>query len=212
MTATATPTDFDGSADGPNAPGHVPGPTLRSRRGPARTPRSSSRSPRATSTTGRPATIACSKIRRAMFSASDSFSSQKPVRRVRGAPGRAGRRGTSPGSPGTPRAVAPVEQVFHPVALEALELRPGGRELQLVAVPDLEDQDLVMGVAEVRQRLQEVGTSPKRSEMITSNPRRCSFGTRSWKTSPSSVSPPGLPFCSSSISTRRWLTRERGGM
>ena len=39
-----------------------------------------------------------------------------------------------------------------------------------------------------------------------------SFGTRSWKTRPISVSPPGVSCCSSSMITCRWLTRERGGM
>ena len=53
---------------------------------------------------------------------------------------------------------------------------------------------------------------PDGAEMMISNPRRLSFGTRSWKTLPSSVSLPGFPFCNSSMSTFRWLTRERGGM
>ena len=50
-----------------------------------------------------------------------------------------------------------VEQVFHAVALHALELRPALElEVQLVRVPDLEDEDLVARVAEVREGLEEI--------------------------------------------------------
>src|SRR5207302_1187255 len=49
-----------------------------------------------------------------------------------------------------------VEQVLHAGGFQRVELGPLlKRELQLIAVPDLEDQDFVMRMAEVGERLQQ---------------------------------------------------------
>src|SRR5262249_44591355 len=49
-----------------------------------------------------------------------------------------------------------VEQVLHTGALETLKLRPLiERKLELVAIPDLENEDLVMRVAEVRESFEQ---------------------------------------------------------
>ena len=50
----------------------------------------------------------------------------------------------------------------HAIPLETLELRPSlEAELQFIPVPDLEDEDLMAGMAEMGERLQEIGDLPE---------------------------------------------------